>query len=274
MRLFLLTALTMVAFAANSVLNRLALADGAIGPGDFAAIRLSAGAVILWILVQIGTGPRLPRLQPVGAAALLVYVLGFSYAYTSLETGVGALILFGGVQFTMFAGAALSREQMPPARWIGALVAFGGLVYLLWPGGAAAPELLGSALMIAAALGWGVYSLHGRGAVDPVAATASNFIYATPIGLAVALLWPDLEPLQMKGVWLAVVSGALTSGLGYALWYSVLPRLPATVAGTAQLTVPIIALGGGILFLGEAISLRFGIASVLVLGGVALSLRK
>ncbi|MFY0692418.1 MAG: DMT family transporter [Paracoccaceae bacterium] len=274
MRLFLLTALTMIAFAANSVLNRLALAEGAIGPGDFAAIRLVAGAVMLWGLVQIGTGPRWPKFQPVGAVSLLLYVLGFSFAYISLEAGVGALILFGGVQVTMFAGAALAREQMPPARWIGALVAFGGLVYLLWPGEAGAPELLGSGLMLAAALGWGIYSLHGRGAVDPVAATASNFIYATPLGLAAALLWPDAVPLQGTGIWLAILSGAVTSGLGYALWYSVLPRLPATIAGTAQLTVPIIALGGGILFLGEALTLRFAIATVLVLGGIALSLRK
>ncbi|MFC2970098.1 DMT family transporter [Acidimangrovimonas pyrenivorans] len=274
MRLLVLTTLTMIAFAANSVLNRLALADGAIGPSAFAALRLGSGAVALAALVAL-RGRRLPLAESgrwAAVAALAVYVLGFSYAYLSLDAGIGALILFGAVQITMFAGAVLAREPVPPRRWAGAALAFAGLAWLFWPGGHDAPAPLGAALMAAAGVGWGLYSLRGRGASDSLAATAANFALAVPLGLAALLLVPDGAPLTAPGIGLALTSGVVTSGLGYALWYRVLPELPATIAAVAQLTVPLIAMAGGALFLGETLTLRFTGAALLVLGGIGLSL--
>jgi drug/metabolite transporter (DMT)-like permease len=279
MRLTLFTALTMLAFAANSVLNRLALADGAIGPAGFAAIRLGSGALALLVLVSLrggGLKPALPRGfgGVIGPVMLALYVLGFSYAYVTLEAGVGALILFGGVQITMFAGAVLGREHLPLNRWVGAGVALAGLAYLLWPAGVQAPGMVGSVLMGLAAFGWGIYSLQGRKANDPLAATAVNFALAAPFGLVALILLPDTLPIRFWGAALAVMSGVVTSAFGYALWYSVLPRLPASIAAVVQLTVPVIALGGGIALLGEGLSLRFVIACTLVLGGVAFSVLK
>jgi drug/metabolite transporter (DMT)-like permease len=269
MRLILLTALTMLAFAANSILNRMALEDGGTGPAAFALIRLVSGALCLWAIVLLRGGGLRPSWHPAGAASLALYVLGFSFAYVSLPAGVGALILFGGVQITMFAGALILQEAVPPRRWAGAALAFAGLVWLLWPTGAAAataPDPLGAGLMAAAALGWGIYSLLGRGATDPMRATAGNFVFAAPLGLLVFALLPDTASAQ--GIVLAVMSGAVTSGCGYALWYLVMPQLGASRAAVAQLSVPVIAALGGLALLGEAISLRFGLASVLVLGGV------
>ncbi len=269
MRLFLLTALTMLAFAANSILNRMALEDGTTGPAAFAAIRLVSGALCLWMIVVLrGAGLR-PQRQIAGAASLALYVLGFSFAYVTLPAGVGALILFGGVQVTMFTGALILKETVPARRWAGSIVAFGGLVWLLWPGGGAAPDPLGAALMAAAAFGWGIYSLLGRGARDPLQATAGNFVYATPLGLLVFLALPDTASAQ--GILLAIISGALTSGCGYALWYTVLPQLGAARGAVAQLSVPLLAAFGGWLLLAEGLSLRFAIAAALVLGGVLLA---
>ena len=199
-------------------------------------------------------------------------MLGFSFAYVTLEAGAGALILFGGVQITMFAGALVVREQVPRARWIGAGVAFAGLLVLLWPQGGIAPDTQGAALMAAAAVGWGVYSLLGRGSANPLGATAANFALALPAGVLIFALLPDT--VTARGAALAVISGALTSGAGYALWYTVLPRLAASVAAVAQLTVPLIAAAAGMALLGEPVSARFALAAVLVLGGVIYSLRR
>ncbi|MCH9825176.1 MAG: DMT family transporter, partial [Alphaproteobacteria bacterium] len=196
--------------------------------------------------------------------------IGFSFAYLSLDAGLGALILFGGVQITMFAGALLRGESVPTMRWIGAGFAFAGLSFLMWPNGTAPVPLLGAGLMLGAALGWGIYSLLGAGAADPLGATARNFLWATPLGLLPAFfMWDGMSPI---GALLAVLSGAVTSGLGYALWYRVLPELPASVAAVAQLTVPVIALAGGIVFIGEEMTWRFLVAALMVLGGVVLSL--
>ncbi len=274
MRLFLLTALTMIAFAANSVLNRLALSGAAIGPEGFAAIRLASGAVALTALVML-RGRPLPLRRPgrgVMVAGLTVYVLGFSFAYVSLNAGVGALILFGTVQITMFAGALIGGEVVPGRRWLGAAMAFGGLVWLLWPQGAGAPAPGGAALMAAAGAGWGVYSLKGRGQADPQAVTAANFLLAAPVALLLWGLVPGQGVVTPEGVLLAVASGVVTSGLGYALWYTVLPQLAPSVAAVAQLTVPVIAMAGGALWLGEVPGPRLLLAAVVVLGGVALSL--
>lgn len=270
MRLVALTAVVMIAFALNSVLNRLALAgDTGTGPAAFAGLRLVSGAAILALLaLRRARPPWQPRRVAMTAAALTVYVLGFSFAYVSLDTGVGALILFGGVQVTMFAGAVLTGVNVPLERWIGAGLALAGLAWMLWPEGATAPDPAGAALMTAAAVGWGSYSLLGRGAVDPLVDTARAFLAAAPVGLIALALARD--GIDAPGAALAVLSGAVTSGLGYALWYAVLPRLDAAVAALAQLTVPIIALAGGVLLLGEPATLRFAVSAALVLGGVAL----
>jgi len=278
MRLILLTTLTMIAFAANSVLNRLALTDGAMGPAGFAVIRLMAGAVVLSTLKWARHAERKPGGQKpglkgaIGALSLALYMLGFSFAYVSLPAGVGALILFGGVQITMFIGAMLLREAVPPHRWLGAGLAFGGLVWLLWPSDGVTPPIAGSLLMVCAAFGWGIYSLLGRGVQDALASTTMNFLLAIPLGLLVFVILPD--PITGYGVLLALISGGVTSGLGYALWYQVLPQLGSSRGAVAQLTVPVIAMAGGAVFLGEGVSLHFVIASLLVLGGVAVSARR
>lgn len=269
MRLILLILLTLIAFAANSVLNRMALASGASGPAAFAALRIFSGALFLALLVTFRSG--LPRLAKpgrwIGTGSLALYMLGFSFAYIALDAGVGALILFGGVQITMFAGALLQGERPAPARWLGSLVAFGGLVWLISPRAETAPDLIGALLMTLAAVGWGVYSLEGRKAGDPLAETAANFICATPFVLIAWIVMRD--GISVEGAVLAIISGAITSGMGYALWYTILPKLESSAAALLQLTVPVIAIVGGLLFLAEVPTLRILVASAVVLGGVA-----
>lgn len=280
MRLFLFTLLTMLAFAANSVLNRAGVGRGLIGPVDFAVVRLLAGAGMLGLLLALrraGRGMAAWAGWPgraVGALSLLLYLFGFSLAYGALDAGTGALILFGMVQITMFAGAVISREVVPARRWIGAGLAFAGLLLLLAPGSAPSGHPLQAAMMAAAGVGWGLYSLSARGARDPLAATGWNFVLAVPMALA---LWPFLPQdgaAEPGGIVLAVVSGAVTSGLGYALWYRVLPLLGAAGGAVAQLTVPLFAVAGGMAFLGEALTLRIAIAAAIVLGGVGWALRR
>ncbi len=282
MRLFFLTAITMTAFAANSVLNRMAVGQVLIDPFDFAVIRLLAGAGMLGALVALRRLVNGGALWPGatgrlgGPAWLLLYLFGFSLAYDALDAGAGALILFAMVQITMFAGALILREPVPGRRWLGSALAFVGLVYLLAPGSGAGESLPHAALMAAAGVGWGLYSLSARGSNDPLGATAWNFVLALPVAfLIVAALpaRPDAGAATLSGIVLAAVSGAVTSGLGYALWYQILPALGAARGGVAQLTVPVIALAGGMVFLGELLTLRFALAAILVLGGVALAVR-
>jgi drug/metabolite transporter (DMT)-like permease len=275
MRLFLLTALTMIPFAANSVLNRMALAGGSIDATSFGTIRLIAGAVMLAALsIGLRGGLRLggPG-RVVGVAALLLYIYGFSGAYTVLDAGLGALILFGVVQITMFADSIIAREAIPLRRALGAALAFSGLVWLLWPGAGPQVSVLHGLMMAAAGLGWGIYSLAGRRSTDALQGTAANFALAAPLGLVLSLLLPASGGVRLgaEGIMLAVLSGAVTSGLGYALWYRVLPDLPSSVAAVAQLTVPVIAMAGGVLLLGETLGLPLIVAGAVVLGGVALS---
>ncbi|MCC1490996.1 DMT family transporter [Cognatishimia sp. F0-27] len=277
MRVFLLTALTMVAFASNSLLNRAALAGPHIDAISFGTIRLIAGAVALGILMVAMRGAlRLGGAGRIGGVVgLMLYLYAFSVAYVTLDAGLGALILFGTVQITMFAGSLMGGERPPLLRWLGAALAFSGLAWLLWPGPDAQTSVLHAGAMVVAGIGWGIYSLAGRKASDPLMATAANFILCAPLGVLVGLAMPvQIDPIPMTGwgIALAVVCGAVTSGLGYALWYRVLPDLPGTVAAVAQLTVPIIAMAGGMLFLGEALTVDFAIAAVVVLGGVGLSL--
>jgi len=275
MRVMLLVALTMLAFAANSVLNRMALADGGMDATAFGAIRLLAGAVMLAALcllrhraLRLG-GPA----RAAGVGALLLYLFGFSYAYEALDAGLGALVLFGMVQITMFAGGLRAGEPMPTRRWIGAGLAMAGLVWLLWPGGALEVSLIHGAAMAVAGVGWGLYSLAGRRADDPLQETSANFVIAALLVSAPGLWLGEVASggAGREALILAIICGAVTSGLGYALWYTVLPRLAASVAAVAQLTVPVIAIAGGMAFLGEALTLRIILASLLVLGGVAVS---
>lgn len=279
MRLVLLTALVMVAFAANSVLTRAGVGGAGLDVAAFGMIRVGAGALVLLVLC-LATGRRVAFFtarRGVSVIGLAAYIIGFTDAYLGMESGLGALLLFGMVQVTMFAGAVLMREPLPVLRVAGAVVALAGLVYLVWPWSDISDNLRSVAMMCVAGLGWGIYSLAGRGSADPLADTAANFLLAAIVIPGVWLLLAGSvmsvgEVMQGgRGVWLAVVSGAVTSGLGYALWYKVLPGLGASVAAVAQLTVPPIAALGGVLFLGEALTAKFALAAVVILGGVALS---
>lgn len=269
LRLFLLTALTMVAFAANSVLNRMAVADGQISAEYFALVRVVAGAVGLALLTRDARLFQRPSVW--GVLGLSAYLVGFSQAYIALDAGLGALILFGVVQVTMFAGALIGKEVVPASRWLGMSIAFAGLTLALGSNFTGGRYQLGIVFMVTAAVGWGIYSLVGRATTDPLAATARNFIWSVPV---VGLTLIDSEPYaQGLGIFYAVLSGAVTSGLGYALWYAMIPELGASRAAVVQLTVPVIAIFGGVVLLGEPLSLVLVVATALVLGGVGLALR-
>lgn len=273
MKLLWLTITALTAFAANSVLTRLAIVGGS-DPFAFTLVRLAAGAVMLLVLTRIrGAMPKLRlkmRLMP--ATMLALYMLGFSLAYLALPSGAGALVLFGTVQITMFGGACLGKDVIPPLRWLGALVALGGLSYLLWPSSDVALPLAACLAMMAAGFGWGIYSLLGRGAQNPLADTAYNFALAlVPAVLAWLIVQDDITA---GGVFLGIVAGAITSGVGYAIWYAVLPGLGASRASVAQLSVPILATVGGVIWLAEPVTLKLMISSTLVLGGVGISLVK
>jgi len=269
----LLTLLALVAFAANSLLARLALVEGAIDAASFAGLRLASGAAVLAVLV-LGRGGR-PAGSWAGAAALCLYAVPFALAYLTLTAATGALILFAAVQLTMV-GAGLRQGERPAAlEWAGLGVAVAGLVYLVSPG-LAAPPPGGAAAMAAAGAAWGVYSLLGRGSGRPVATTAGNFLRATPLALAVvavAGLGAGSVRITSWGALLAVVSGAVTSGLGYVVWYAALAGLTATRAATVQLAVPVLTAFGGVALLGERVTLRLVVASSLILGGVFLAVR-
>lgn len=270
LRLAALISVVMAAFAANSLLNRAAVGSGAVTALGFAALRLAAGAAMLWLLCSLrGQMPRQgARMTLVGAGSLTVYMLGFSLAYRSLDAGLGALILFGAVQITMFAWGAL-RGQTPAApQWGGAGLAFAGLAYVLWPAGELQVPLGGAALMAAAGAGWGAYSLAGRQAADPLGATAANFLWSAALVLPLALLAGGLAGITAYGALLAALSGAVTSGLGYALWYRVLPQLEASLAATVQLSVPVIALIAGALLLREPLGARLILGTAMVLAGI------
>lgn len=267
-----LTVAAMLAFAANSLLCRLALQQGGIDPASFASIRLVSGAMVLFAIVRFQSGPPAPRhVDGLAALMLFAYVAFFSFAYVTLPAGTGALILFGAVQLTMLGAGLRSGERFGLLAWFGLGLAVAGLVYLVSPG-VAAPPLQGAVLMAAAGVAWGVYSLRGRKVADPLAATASNFMRAVPLALALNLLWAAKVHASPIGVALAVASGALTSGIGYVIWYAALPRLTSMRAATVQLSVPLIAAFGGVALLAEALTPRLLVASVAILGGIAVVL--
>lgn len=270
-RTLLLTALAMLAFAGNSLLCRLALRETEIDAASFTALRLASGALMLAVLLRLRSGSRPLAGSWPGALALFTYAAAFSFAYLHLDTGVGALLLFGAVQLSMLLWGLWRGERLPGLATLGTLLAGGGLLFLLLPG-ASAPPLTAALLMLLAGSAWGAYSLLGRGQGDPLAVTAGNFLRATPLGLLLAA--PLFAQLQWDapGLFYAVLSGALTSGIGYAIWYSALPGLRASQAATVQLSVPILAALAGSLMLGEALSLRLMLSAVAVLGGIALVL--
>ncbi len=270
-RAIALTSLAMTAFAGNSLLCRLALKQASMDAASFTTIRLVSGAAVLWLVTRTQRGAPAGAGNWLSALALFSYAAGFSYAYVSLPAATGALLLFGAVQATMIGHGLWSGERFGGLQLVGLVLAFGGLFGLLLPG-LSAPPLEGSLLMLGAGLAWGIYSLRGKGAGNPTRVTAGNFLRAAPLAMALSLfmLGSKGTSLDAAGFCYAVASGALTSGIGYAIWYGALPALKATNAATVQLSVPVIAALGGIVFLGEPITLRLGLASAAILGGIAL----
>lgn len=268
-RLIALTSLAMLAFACNSLLCRVALIHTRIDAASFTAIRLLSGALMLGLIVRMRGGLRSGGGNWASALALFVYAAGFSFAYLSLPASTGALLLFGAVQATMICHGLWSGERLRRLQLAGFALALAGLVGLLAPS-LTAPPLFGSLLMLSAGIAWGVYSLRGKGAGDPLQVTAGNFLRAVPIAAILSALMLNAATVDGAGMVYAVLSGALASGIGYAVWYTALPFLKATSAATVQLSVPVIAAVGGIAFLGEALTLRLALASAAILGGIAL----
>lgn len=274
-RLFVLVVLTMIAFAGNSLLCRLALRNTPIDAASFTAIRLVSGAIALWLIVRLrdaarsDSGTHVDGSNWPSALALFAYAVAFSFAYVSLSAGTGALLLFGAVQATMIGWGLYRGERFRPGQVVGLLLAFAGLVGLMLPG-ISAPSLHGSVLMLGAGVAWGVYSLRGRGAGDATRTTAGNFLRSVAFAAVLAVAALPWSSLDHAGICYAIASGALTSGVGYAIWYTALKGLKATHAATVQLSVPVIAALGGVLFLDEHVTLRLLIAAVAILGGIAL----
>jgi drug/metabolite transporter (DMT)-like permease len=281
LRLVLLVCLAMLAFAGNSLLCRLALKHTPIDPATFTTVRLLSGACMLWLVVQVKSGLRSGDEAGgtvggnwLSAAALFAYAAGFSFAYVSMTAATGALLLFGAVQATMIGYGVFKGERLRAPQLAGFALALAGLVALMLPG-LATPSLASSLSMLSAGVAWGVYSLRGKraqgaGPADPTRVTAGNFLRAVPMALGLSLLMAGYLSLDGAGLGYAVVSGALASGLGYAIWYQALPALKSTQAATVQLSVPVIAALGGIAFIGETVTLTLVLASVAILGGIAL----
>ena len=267
----ILTASAMVAFAANSVLCRLALGAGLIDAASFATVRTVSGAVMLGAILVLRRKPVAAKPNWRSVLTLYLYMVFFAFAYLSLSAGTGALILFGAVQLTMFTVAMRSGEHFSRTSWVGLVLAIAGLVYLMSPG-LTAPDPLGAALMTIPGIAWGFYSLVGRSAGDPTEATAHNFLYAVPLVVVTNLVFIAGFEVTAAGIVYAVASGAVASGIGYAIWYAALKGLTGTGAATVPLSVPVIAAIGGVLLLSEAVTLRLFVASPAALGGVALVL--
>lgn len=267
-RTVILTILALLAFAGNSLLARLALKSTSIDPASYTSIRLISGAIMLWLLTRV-TRPGQMSGNWFSGFALFVYAAGFSFAYRNLSAGTGALLLFGAVQITMIGYGIWRGERLSQQQVVGLVLALAGLVGFMLPG-LAAPPLLGSTLMILAGVAWGAYSLRGKGSSDPILVTVGNFVRAVPLTIFLSLVFFSRANIDSRGIWYALASGMLTSAIGYAIWYAALPSLPATTAATLQLSVPILAAFGGIVFLEEEITLRLVLAAIVILGGIAL----
>ena len=268
--LFIIT-LVMTAFAANSIITRLALSSNLIGPSNFALLRAGSAALILVLLVLF-IQKKIPKFKInsiISSLALVGYLVGFSFAYLTINTGVGALILFGGSMIVMFTGALLLKEDISILRFIGVFLSLIGL-YILTDPRFGDNSLFGIILMFLAAFSWGIYSILGHGQNNPLSNTAINFVLALLLIIPIALFIPDQTNTSPYGILLAIISGSITSGLGYTLWYWILPKINITSASIAQLTVPLIAALGGYLFISESLNWQFYIASFLILGGIGL----
>jgi drug/metabolite transporter (DMT)-like permease len=268
-RIFILTLLAMIAFASNSLLCRLALKQTGIDAASFTFIRIFSGAVALWLIMNMRRAAWKEEGSWSSALALFIYAAAFSFAYLDLSAGTGALLLFGAVQATMILWGFRKGERLDAIQIVGLIVAITGLVVLMFPG-LSTPPLVGSILMVGAGVAWGVYSIRGKAGHDAIAATAGNFLRAVPFAAVVSIILLSRAQLDHAGIFYAVISGAITSGLGYVIWYSALPDLKAVSAATVQLSVPVLAATGGVLLLGEPITLRYVLASVAVLGGIFL----
>jgi drug/metabolite transporter (DMT)-like permease len=268
-RIIALTSLAMIAFAGNSLLCRLALTTTRIDAASFTSLRLISGALMLWLLVQSRDVQYSDKGNWWSALALFAYAAGFSFAYISLPAATGALLLFGSVQATMISFGLWQGERLQRLQLLGLVLALLGLTGLLLPG-VSAPPLAGSILMLTAGIAWGVYSLRGKGSGNPVAVSAGNFLRVVPLTVVLSLIMFNHASVDKAGFFYALGSGALASGIGYAIWYSALPFLKSTHAATVQLSVPVIAALGGVVFLDEHISLRLVLASIAILGGIAL----
>jgi drug/metabolite transporter (DMT)-like permease len=262
----------LLAFASNSVLCRMALRDTSIDPASFTSVRLVTGAMTLWLLVRIKTGNFRFGGDWRSAGALLTYAVGFSFAYVSVTTGTGALLLFGAVQLIMISAGLIAGERIRPAAAIGWILAAAGVVILLIPG-ISAPPLREAAMMLCAGIAWGVYSLRGRRSKEPLCDTSGNFVRAAPIALMISAVWWPHRSWDASGILYAALSGSLASGLGYAAWYAALPRMTVVAAGNSQLSVPVIAALAGVALFGEPITSRLVVSSIFVLGGIALAVR-
>src|SRR5882762_376873 len=271
MRVFVLTLLAMIAFAGNSLLCRQALKRTTIDAASFTFIRILSGAVALWLVVMLRKGTRPKAGTWASALALFAYAAAFSFAYISLSAGTGALLLFGAVQATMMIWGLSRGERLQTRQWLGLALAVAGLVAMLFPG-LSAPPINGALLMLCAGIAWGFYSLRGKGAGDPVTTTAGNFLRALAFASLLSIAGLPWARIDRAGVGYAALSGAIASGVCYVIWYSALTGLKAASAATVQLSVPVLDAGGGILFLSESITLRFLLASIAVLGGIALAL--
>jgi drug/metabolite transporter (DMT)-like permease len=272
-RVALAAGFALIAFAANSILCRMALRETSIDPASFTSVRLVAGAITLWVLVRLGNRTSSVAGNWISSFALLAYAAAFSFAYVAVTAGTGALLLFGAVQLTMILAGLAGGERIDLRIALGWMLAVAGLVILVFPGVSAAPPAAG-ALMLGAGVAWGIYSLRGRRSSDPLRDTAGNFVRAVPGALLLsALTWRGYS-LDREGVALAVLSGSLASGVGYAAWYTALPRLRAIAAANLQLCVPLLTSVAGIVLFGEPITARLATASVLLLGGIALATQR
>jgi len=269
-RTIALTTVAMVAFAANSVLCRLAFTSASIDPATFTLVRLTSGTVMLWIIWLVIKQGGQVRGSWSAAIALFAYASAFSFAYISLPAGAGALLLFGAVQATMVMTGLVRGERQTLAQWLGFVLALVGLAALLAPG-VSAPPVMGAFLMLVAGVAWGAYSLLGRGVVDPLSATAGNFLRTLPMAVALCVVVVVFSAkLSVSGLIYAALSGAVASGLGYTIWYAAIPGLTPTQGASVQLSVPVITALGGALVLGEGITVRLTASSLAILGGIGL----
>jgi len=270
MRTIILTTLAMLAFAANSILCRLALGHLQIDAATFTAVRLISGALTLTILLSVTQrGVIKNQLNWPSSLALYGYAICFSFAYVTLSTGTGALILFGTVQLSLIIIGIIHGEKPTPLKWLGSLVASSGLVYLMLPG-VGAPSILGASLMFLAGLAWAIYSLRGKSTRDAIASTTWNFIGTVPFVIVSSMIFISHYHASVSGILLAIASGALASGIGYVIWYAALPKLTWMSAAIVQISVPMIAAMGGVIFMSEQFSIRLLVSSTMILGGIVL----